>query len=103
MKYTIVPIIFLLSAFATGQWKHDAKYDFSVDKVKIEASVAPLRIYNSETRIVTNRITKGLHIIQKFSGVDRKSTRLNSSHQIISYAVFCLKKKKKKRKKTASL
>src|SRR5258708_32841049 len=30
--------------------------------------------------------------------VDRKSTRLNSSHQIISYAVFCLKKKKKKHK-----
>src|SRR5947208_4568752 len=29
---------------------------------------------------------------------DRKSTRLNSSHQIISYAVFCLKKKKKKAK-----
>src|SRR5947208_12902798 len=28
--------------------------------------------------------------------IDRKSTRLNSSHQIISYAVFCLKKKKKK-------
>src|SRR5258708_25170405 len=28
-------------------------------------------------------------------GQDRKSTRLNSSHQIISYAVFCLKKKKK--------
>src|SRR5258708_35304769 len=28
---------------------------------------------------------------------DRKSTRLNSSHQIISYAVFCLKKKKKDR------
>src|SRR5258708_22697617 len=26
-------------------------------------------------------------------GIDRKSTRLNSSHQIISYAVFCLKKK----------
>src|SRR5574341_2009348 len=26
---------------------------------------------------------------------DRKSTRLNSSHQLISYAVFCLKKKKK--------
>jgi len=30
--------------------------------------------------------------------IDRKSTRLNSSHQIISYAVFCLKKKKKKKK-----
>src|SRR5258708_27420060 len=31
---------------------------------------------------------------EDFNG-DRKSTRLNSSHQIISYAVFCLKKKKK--------
>src|SRR5688572_32248500 len=30
---------------------------------------------------------------------DRKSTRLNSSHSQISYAVFCLKKKKKKNKK----
>src|SRR5258708_24984386 len=30
-----------------------------------------------------------------FGQKDRKSTRLNSSHQIISYAVFCLKKKKK--------
>src|SRR5438132_3069923 len=28
------------------------------------------------------------------SGIDRKSTRLNSSHTVISYAVFCLKKKK---------
>src|SRR5207248_11116992 len=28
-------------------------------------------------------------------GIDRKSTRLNSSHRTISYAVFCLKKKKK--------
>src|SRR5258708_13382759 len=28
-----------------------------------------------------------------FASTDRKSTRLNSSHQIISYAVFCLKKK----------
>src|SRR5688572_32672782 len=32
-------------------------------------------------------------------GKDRKSTRLNSSHSQISYAVFCLKKKKKKKKK----
>src|SRR5688572_31542585 len=35
----------------------------------------------------------------EFSG-DRKSTRLNSSHSQISYAVFCLKKKKKKTKNT---
>src|SRR5256885_12691415 len=32
--------------------------------------------------------------VQKFTLTDRKSTRLNSSHLVISYAVFCLKKKK---------
>src|SRR5438034_4641833 len=30
-----------------------------------------------------------------YTTIDRKSTRLNSSHTVISYAVFCLKKKKK--------
>src|SRR5688572_31570528 len=34
---------------------------------------------------------------------DRKSTRLNSSHSQISYAVFCLKKKKKQKKNTTTL
>src|SRR5476649_3032934 len=34
-------------------------------------------------------------------GLDRKSTRLNSSHTVISYAVFCLKKKKKNISKTS--
>src|SRR5947208_16604228 len=55
-----------------------------------------------------SRAAAGRHRLQEISGVvpsiadfppgcrlDRKSTRLNSSHQIISYAVFCLKKKKK--------
>src|SRR2546426_1964475 len=36
---------------------------------------------------------------QPASSLDRKSTRLNSSHLVISYAVFCLKKKKKKKTK----
>src|SRR5688572_33293953 len=35
---------------------------------------------------------------RKAVAIDRKSTRLNSSHSQISYAVFCLKKKKKKKK-----
>src|SRR5439155_9716741 len=36
----------------------------------------------------------------RLRAVDRKSTRLNSSHVAISYAVFCLKKKKKNRRIT---
>src|SRR5438034_8251307 len=39
-------------------------------------------------------------IVEKVLRSDRKSTRLNSSHTVISYAVFCLKKKKKKTKHT---
>src|SRR5262245_63565190 len=39
------------------------------------------------------------HAQEAIAVEDRKSTRLNSSHLGISYAVFCLKKKKKKKKK----
>src|SRR5437588_8544984 len=41
--------------------------------------------------------TGGLHECEVRDGRDRKSTRLNSSHTVISYAVFCLKKKNKHR------
>src|SRR2546422_1415941 len=52
-------------------------------------------------------VTKSIHTMpQKPAGSalmmmkDRKSTRLNSSHGYISYAVFCLKKKKKKQRRS---
>src|SRR5438034_3809102 len=55
---------------------------------------------------VQNRMVSGYllrDVINKLNGIhftaDRKSTRLNSSHTVISYAVFCLKKKKKKNKR----
>src|SRR5256885_13033135 len=43
--------------------------------------------------------SRGRHVAQ----ADRKSTRLNSSHLVISYAVFCLKKKKKDRNLSQSV
>src|SRR3712207_7396901 len=50
--------------------------------------------------------TKGLeekdYILKGVNGEDRKSTRLNSSHANISYAVFCLKKKKSYTKRSNS-
>src|SRR5947207_7285437 len=56
--------------------------------------------YEVETlRIVTQplgELVSGLSDAQAL-GLDRKSTRLNSSHTVISYAVFCLKKKKEHR------
>src|SRR5688572_32733180 len=41
-------------------------------------------------------VEPGSRLVVRPEGTDRKSTRLNSSHSQISYAVFCLKKKKKK-------
>src|SRR5437879_9855596 len=41
---------------------------------------------------------RGAGVGDRSAARDRKSTRLNSSHRCISYAVFCLKKKKKKKK-----
>src|SRR3989442_11955458 len=47
-------------------------------------------------RVSTDLQAFGLIVTAETPGGDRKSTRLNSSHVRISYAVFCLKKKKKK-------
>src|SRR3989449_7676957 len=44
---------------------------------------------------VTRNMPAGLLVVNA-TGIDRESTRLNSSHGYISYAVFCLEKKKKK-------
>src|SRR5256885_12819698 len=47
-----------------------------------------------ETIVLPRRVTRPFRLTTFFYR-DRKSTRLNSSHLVISYAVFCLKKKKK--------
>src|SRR2546430_5597128 len=52
---------------------------------------------------IGHEASPGCHVLMRARDVgcarDRKSTRLNSSHSQISYAVFCLKKKKKKSKR----
>src|SRR5690348_17930537 len=45
-----------------------------------------------------HRDVRVLRLVEQLACLDRKSTRLNSSHPSISYAVFCLKKKKNNRK-----
>src|SRR2546429_6105918 len=56
-------------------------------------SQAVLRI--EELRMHSMCASSSRHQIKQILEIDRKSTRLNSSHGYISYAVFCLKKKKK--------
>ena len=58
-----------------------------------------LSTYQSIATIL-NKLTKTTQVFVMAGNrdLDRKSTRLNSSHVVISYAVFCLKKKKQKTK-----
>src|SRR2546430_13708225 len=51
--------------------------------------------WQSALRTVIDKHGSGLAILEVAIEQDRKSTRLNSSHSQISYAVFCLKKKNK--------
>src|SRR5438132_10718298 len=66
-----------------GRWSEMPCYRCGVRQTDPERGKSPWRRAVREDRLVL---------------VDRKSTRLNSSHTVISYAVFCLKKKKKKQK-----
>src|SRR5256885_11640527 len=65
----------------------------AIDWVRVTSLVQASRALDDieETRLLPER-----KVLYQFSarGQDRKSTRLNSSHLVISYAVFCLKKKK---------
>src|SRR5260221_9560690 len=50
------------------------------------------------------RVCRAISVLSSVgTEIDRKSTRLNSSHTVISYAVFCLKKKKKKNKEETEM
>src|SRR2546426_8240195 len=70
---TVVQLVFRLMRVTLSEWLGDVWVGFKNPHI---------------AAIVSMVLTLGLVI-------DRKSTRLNSSHLVISYAVFCLKKKKK--------
>src|SRR5260221_4238937 len=57
-----------------------------VPKALAKSCVDRLNFYKLRAKVIVEDLSEVL-------GIDRKSTRLNSSHTVISYAVFCLKKK----------
>src|SRR5438309_8357865 len=65
------------------------------DQMAMDGKVQGLQSIGNAIFTIEGLEAKVRHAEGGYSG-DRKSTRLNSSHSSISYAVFCLKKKKKK-------
>src|SRR5258708_11249122 len=86
MKTILVMTLLLLPSAALGQ---------NTDVTRLQSTclpTAPLSTLRAVIQVESSGNPNAMQI-----DLDRKSTRLNSSHQIISYAVFCLKKKKKNR------
>src|SRR5699024_11454984 len=74
--------------------KNEINYEKILNKSKIFPNEDVVLNYIDIHPDAANEIEQ--HLLKE--DIDRKSTRLNSSHVSISYAVFCLKKKKKKKK-----
>src|SRR5258708_26558155 len=72
----------------TTLFRSDAEDDLRLDELARPQSLVGV----GDLGLAGDRSGIGIDAVLD-EGQDRKSTRLNSSHQIISYAVFCLKKK----------
>src|SRR5688572_31223488 len=75
-----------------------------VDPVDVQRAEGVVVGYLERLIVLVAERLEEIHVDDRRAGgddrrQDRKSTRLNSSHSQISYAVFCLKKKKKKKPK----
>src|SRR5690625_6848154 len=105
LAYSVALLLFILSLLAI---KPSRYFDVQLPQVFVYAAIAfllygfwtylaPVMKKASESILVkgvwTGLTIAGATVAISFSQIDRKSTRLNSSHVAISYAVFCLKKK----------
>src|SRR6266568_4912009 len=78
----------LPTAWVASVWKM-IPFSFASFPIAAMSWIVPISLFANMTEM---RI-----VLSVIAFLDRKSTRLNSSHSSISYAVFCLKKKKKKK------
>ena len=72
--------------------------EFSQYKTKVDDQIIneEMTFFNLVLNRFMERVDEAKTFYPEILNTDRKSTRLNSSHKPISYAVFCLKKKKKR-------
>src|SRR5256885_12419040 len=93
MRYTLL-VCFIFFFFFFNDTATTEIYTLSLhDALPISGDTPPILLLGA--RRAAAALGVGVGGVAARTG-DRKSTRLNSSHLVISYAVFCLKKKKKK-------
>src|SRR2546427_1681655 len=76
---------------------HSVESAFDATKrIKVTGGISKVEWFNPHIYVYVDMRIEPLNLRDDPGHLDRKSTRLNSSHSQISYAVFCLKKKKSK-------
>src|SRR5690242_21265994 len=87
-RFTLFPYTTLFRSHRTGEaGRVQIHRRLDIEQVSMAVASSPHLLAADRTGQLGGRRTHWRHV------VDRKSTRLNSSHMSISYAVFCLKKK----------
>src|SRR5256885_14729140 len=80
--------------------RHGGREDFGIGnaaaRIQAEAATRQSMAVMLGLIAAVSLVVGGIGVMNVMLMTDRKSTRLNSSHLVISYAVFCLEKKKKK-------
>src|SRR5437762_7058305 len=105
-KWLLMPIALILIGAGYAGWRYLSQWE-STDDAQIEGHIHPVNAKVGGTVASVNvrdnqPVQAGTVLVQLDArdyeidrmNIDRKSTRLNSSHRCISYAVFCLKKKR---------
>src|SRR5437868_15363297 len=101
MSTTYASVIFLLSSLSSLFFLYSSRHHRDLHSFPTRrSSDLPRRARRASPRDLRGRARDPTRprLPPAPGDADRKSTRLNSSHVSISYAVFCLKKKKKKKK-----
>src|SRR5947207_5268789 len=91
----LLPLFFFFNDTATTEIYTLSLHDALPIYVRLDASFCGAHVALASAGICTYAHEPKSGPVLLRSILDRKSTRLNSSHTVISYAVFCLKKKKK--------
>src|SRR5438045_6683766 len=91
LRSTLFPYTTLFRSVAMARVYRQADKVLVLDSSLLQASTSVSPPLELHMRLMTSRWSQRLWTFQE--AADRKSTRLNSSHLGISYAVFCLKKK----------
>src|SRR5688572_31740608 len=94
-RSTLFPYTTLFRSHEADQGRYESL--MALSKL-LGSSMSDQMTIGMQLSVVCSEDASGLQGDTAMSSSDRKSTRLNSSHSQISYAVFCLKKKKKKDK-----